>query len=164
MALGDSVRASILGNKRLKVVPDVFFRPADEPFLRPPPRPKLNFRALGLHPWESIVPQTNRAPRRAVIAPEYLSDITAEYLRKLEDSVCRGLRMLHLLMEVPEYGLDVLDTGVAPIECDAESLPCKVYGVEGICLRDLLNLMVWLKPHIPISRPGSTFSYTLKTP
>jgi hypothetical protein len=24
--------------------------------------------------------------------------------------------------------------------------------------------MVWLKPHIPISRPGSTFSYTLKTP
>src|SRR6266852_9160164 len=137
----------VLGSQGLKVVPNVVFRAAAKSLLRSSPWPELRSRALGLHPRESIASKTNHAPPCAVIASEHLSNVAAEYLRKLEDLLFGRLGMGDRLMETFQYGLDLLDTGVVPIEHYAETLLCQIDGVECIRLSNPLNFTVRLKPH-----------------
>ena len=84
-----------------------------------------------------------------MIASEHLSNIAAEYLRKLQDLLFRRLGAGDRLMETFQYGLDLLDTGVAPIEHYAETLLGQIDGVECIRLSNPLNFTVRLKTPCP---------------
>lgn len=123
-------------------MPDVVLRSVDQTVLHLAPRPEAAATPVSLHPRKCGATNCHDAPSRAMVPSEDFAHIAAEHLGELDDLILGRLGTSDLIVETGQNGLDVLDTAITPIEMQTKVVSCEVHRVEGICLRDLLNLVI----------------------